>query len=187
MAGEIRLSTAGIRFLYAVETEAGKRPTSGYKDIEEVTEIPETSASPETIDATPLSSTRFRIYVSGLIDLGGALSYTANFSQPLLTAWNKTLVPLYESSIAEGKNMWFCTYIPGFDDSLYYTGVPTRIGGPGATVGEVLRITLPITPSNEPDWYEAPTDIDTLSISADGLRVVAAAKTAKKTEDEVSV
>ena len=81
----IRLSTAGIKFYYAVEETAGTRPTSGYTEIPELTEIPETSTSPGTIDATPLSATRFKIYVADLIDLGGALSYTANFSQAELT------------------------------------------------------------------------------------------------------
>lgn len=156
----VRQSTAGIRFLYAVETSEGERPTEGYADIIEVTETPETSAAPETIDATPLSATKFRIYVPALMDLGGALSYTANFSQKLLELWNETLVPAYETGIKSGKATWFCTYIPGFDDALYYTGEPTKIGGPGATVGDVLRITLPVTPSNEPEWFPKPTDID---------------------------
>lgn len=155
----VRQSTAGIKFLYAVESEAGQRPTEGYEEIIEVTEIPETSAAPETIDATPLSAERYRLYVAGLIDLGGALSYTANFSQKLLTLWNTTIIKAYEDVVKAGKSMWFCTYIPGFTDSLYFTGEPTKIGGPGAAVGDVLRITLPVTPTNEPDWAAAPTDI----------------------------
>lgn len=186
---EIRMSTAGIRFLYAVEETAGTRPTTGYTDIQEVTEIPETSAAPETIDATPLSSTKYRIYVPGLIDMGGALSYTANFSQVLLDQWNDTIVPAYETGIAANKNMWFCTYIPGFEDALYFTGVPTKIGGPAATVGDVLRITLPVTPSNEPDWYPAPTDIKTMNIAADGRVAVAPVSTTSKrsSNNEVGV
>ena len=156
----IRLSTAGIKFYYAVEETAGTRPTSGYTEIPELTEIPETSTSPGTIDATPLSATRFKIYVADLIDLGGALSYTANFSQAELTLWNKTIVPAYQAAIDEGKAMWFCMVIPGFDDAFYYTGQPSAIGGPGATVSSVLQITLPITMTNEPDWFAKPTDLD---------------------------
>lgn len=159
MPGEIRMSTAGIRMLYAVEKEAGVMPTEGLQDIPEITDMPETSASPETIDATPLSATKFRIYVTGLIDLGGALSYTANFSQQELNIWNKTIVPAYEEGIKDGKNMWFFVDIPGFEDVFAYTGVPTKIGGPAAGVGDVLRITLPITPSNEPDWYTKPESL----------------------------
>ena len=155
---EIRLSTAGITFNYCVETTAGERPTSGYTEIPEVKEIPEMTVSPETIEATPLSATKYKIYVPGLMDLGGALSFLANFSQPELDLWNKTLVPAYEKGIADGKATWFCVLIPGFDDAFYFTGVPTKIGMPTAGVNAVLEVNLPITPSNEPDWYERPTD-----------------------------
>jgi len=154
---EVRMSTAGITVNYAVEETAGVRPTTGYQEIIEITEIPETSSTPETYDATPLSSKKYHIYVPGLIDLGGALAYTANFSQTLLELWNKTLVPAYEEAAEAGKSMWFCIVIPGFTDALYYTGTPTKIGAPGASVASVLQITLPITPTNEPDWYAAPT------------------------------
>ena len=171
---EIRMSTAGMKLLYAVETEAGVRPTTGYKEVPEVTEMPEISSDPETLDATPLSATRYRIYIPSLIDLGGALSYTANFSQEELNVWNKTIVPAYEAAIKDGKNVWFCIYIPGFEDAVYYTAQPTKIGAPGATVGEVLRINLPLTPSNEPDWYPIPTDISEMSVSsASQVRVTA--------------
>lgn len=169
----IRMSTAGIKMFYAVEETAGTRPTTGYKEIPEITEIPELSAAPETIDATPLSSTTYRIYVPGLIDLGGALSFTANFSQTELTLWNKTIVPAYQEAIKEDKAMWFCVVIPGFDDSLYFTGEPTKIGMPGASVGDVFRATLPITPSNEPDWYAAPTDLAAESLSGSPVGVAA--------------
>jgi hypothetical protein len=156
---EIRLSTAGITFNYAVETTAGTRPTSGYIEIPEVTEIPEMNTTPGTIDVTPLSATRTRIYINDLMDLGGALSYTANFSQEELDMWNNTIVPAYEKAIESGKNMWFCIIIPGFNDAFYYTGVPSKIGMPGAAVGNAFQVALPVTPSNEPDWYAKPTSV----------------------------
>lgn len=163
---EIRLSTAGITFNYAVETTAGERPTSGYTEIPEVTEIPEMSPTPETIEATPLSATKYKIYVPGLMDLGGALTFTANMSQKEKDIWNDTIVPAYETAIAEGKAMWFCVIIPGMDDAFYFTGVPTKFGFSGATVNSVLQVNLPVTPSNEPDWYEKPTEDSGASYSA---------------------
>lgn len=158
---EIRLSTAGIHLLYAVETTAGQRPTTGYIDIPEITEIPETSAAPENIDVTPLSATKNRIYIPGLMDTGGTLSIMANFSQQQINNWNKTLVPAYEEAIKDNRRTWFCMYIPGCDDSLYYTAIPTRFAGPGATVNSALQIALPLTPSTEFEWLPAPTDIET--------------------------
>lgn len=157
---EIRLSTAGIKFYYAVEDTAGTRPTtmSSYTEIPEVTEMPEVSSTPETYDATPLSQTKNRVYVDGLIDPGGALSFSANFSQTELTLWNTTIVGAYNTAAASGKAMWFCAVIPGFDDAFYMQGKPSKLGLPNITVGSVLTTTLPITPTGDMDWYAKPTE-----------------------------
>lgn len=156
---EIRLSTAGIKMYYAVESTAGTRPTalSAYTEIPEITEIPEFSSEPETIDVTPLSATKYRIKIPGLIDLGDVMSFTANFSQTELEFWNETLIGAYEAGIAADKATWFCIVIPDFDDAFYFTGQPTSISFPNATVGSGLTVSLPLTPTNEPAWYPAPT------------------------------
>ena len=160
----IRMSTAGITMYYAVESSEGERPTTGFEQIHEVTEIPEMSTAPEAIDATPLEAKVYRVYVPGLIDLGGALSFTANMSQPLLTTWNTEIVGAYNEGIKDGKAMWFCVVIPGFTDCMMFSGQPTKIGMPGAAVGEVFQVTLPITPSNEPDWYTLPAELNSEAV-----------------------
>lgn len=162
----IRMSTAGIKMYYAVDEESAATPDkiTGWEEIPEVTEIPEMSTAPETLDATPLSSTTYRIYVPGLIDLGGALSFTANMSQSLLTKWNTDIVGAYNTNIKDDKAMWFCVVIPGFTDCMMFSGQPTKIGMPGAAVGEVFQVTLPITPSNEPDWYTLPTELNSEAV-----------------------
>lgn len=156
---EIRLSTAGVTMNYAVEKTAGTRPTSGYAEVSEVTETPEMNVTPGQIDVTPLSAKEYKIYIPDLKDMGGVLSFTANFSQTELDLWNKTIVSAYETGIAEGKNTWFCIVIPDMEDAFYFTGIPSKIGLPAMSVGAALQVGLPITPSNEPDWYAKPTDI----------------------------
>ncbi len=160
----IRMSTAGIKMYYAVEAQKGEQPTEGFQQIPEITEIPEMSSAPETLDATPLESEMYRIYVPALIDLGGALSFTANMSQSLLTLWNETIYTAYTTGIAGEKEMWFCVVIPGFEKCMMFTGQPTKIGMPGASVGEVFQVTLPITPTNEPDWYDVPTELKPMGV-----------------------
>lgn len=157
----IRMSTAGIKMYYAVDETSAETPSeiTGWKEIPEITEIPEMSTAPETLDATPLSATTYRIYIPALIDLGGALSFTANFSQAELTLWNTTIVGAYQTGIKANHLMWFCIVIPGFTDAVFFTGEPTKIGMPGAAVGEVFQVTLPITPSNEPDWASVPSEL----------------------------
>lgn len=154
---EIRLTTAGITLNYAVEATAGTRPTTGYKEIPEITEIPDMSPTPGTIDMTPLNATKYKVYKPDLMDLGGTLSFTANLSQPLKDMWNDEIVGAYETSIATGKAMWFCVIIPDMEDAVYFTGEPSKFGMPGAGVSAGLQVGLPLTPSNEPDWFEKPT------------------------------
>lgn len=156
---EIRHSTAGITFLWAVETTAGTRPTSGYQEVIEVTETPELSPTPGNIEVTPLSQTKIVLYVPDLKDLGGTLSYTANLSQQQITDWNKTIVPAYRTGIKEDKRMWFALVIPDFTDAFYYPGQPFEFGGPSAAIRSALTIGLPINPTDSGDWYPAPTDM----------------------------
>ena len=156
---ELRMSTAGIKLLYAVEGSAGVRPTaaSAYTEIKEPVTIPAINETPNTIDATSLNETINHVYVGGLNDSGGAISITANFSQELLTQWNTTIIGAYETGIASGKNMWFCVLIPDFTQAFYMEGKPAPIGLPSAEVDSVLQCSLPIIPTGDMDWYAAPT------------------------------
>ena len=158
---EIRMASAGVKLLYAVEGTAGTRPTaaSAYTEIAEITEIPEVGNTPEALDATPLSvpAGDYRVYVDGLRDPGGIISLTANFSQAMLTNWNTTIIGAYTTGIASGKSTWFCVTIPGFTQSFYFEGKPDKIGLPGMSVGDVLRCTLPIVPTGKMLWDTAPT------------------------------
>lgn len=154
---EIRISTAGIRLWYAVETTAGARPTtaSAYTEVREPVSIPAINETPNTIDATSLNETRNHVYVDGLNDSGGAVSITANFSQVLLDQWNDEIIAAYEAGIASGKNMWFAITIPNFTKAFYMEAKPAKIGLPSAEVDSAFQSSLPIIPTGDMDWYEA--------------------------------
>ena len=147
----IALSTAGVTFGYAVETSAGTRPTSGYKLIPDVKEVPEMNPEPETLETTVLSETEYKTYIEGLKDLGGALSFLANFTEELETKWS-TLVTAYKSAKAEGKSVWFEVKHPELDKSVFFTGQPSAMGLPAMGVNAVLETNLYITPTNAPIW-----------------------------------
>lgn len=158
---EIRISTAGIKLYYAVETSAGTMPTtmSSYTEIPEIVSIPAINETPNTLDATPLSETINHVYIDALNDNGGALTLTANFSQDLLTAWNTTIIGAYTTgqSSSPAKNMWFCAIIPGFTQAFFMQGKPTPIGLPAAEVDTVMQCTLPIIPTGDMKWAAKPT------------------------------
>lgn len=147
----IAISTAGVTFGYAVEATKGTRPVTGYTLIPDVKEIPEMNPEPETIETTVLSETEFKTYIEGLKDLGGALSFLANYTTELETVWAE-LVAEYKSAADEDKSVWFEVKHPKLDKSVFFTGQPSAMGLPAMAVGNVLETNLYITPTNAPAW-----------------------------------
>ena len=152
----IAISTAGVTFGYAVETSAGSRPTSGYSLIPDIKEIPEMNPEPETLETTVLSETEYKTYIEGLKDLGGALSFLANYTTELETVWAE-LVTAYKSASVDGKSVWFEVKHPKLEKSVFFTGQPSAMGLPAMAVGNVLETNLYITPTNAPIWEEKTT------------------------------
>ena len=154
----INLSTAGIHLLYAVETTKGTRPTEGFVDIKGVKSIPSLNPSPDSLETTDLNQTEYKTYIDGLKDLGGALEFTFNLNNDLVEAW-ETLMEAYETGKQTGLATWFFIYVPGLTKNFYFTGNPSDMGMPEASVSSVLEITNYITPTDAPIKEANPTDI----------------------------
>ena len=154
----INLSTAGIHLYYAVEKTAGTRPTtkSDYTDLVGVKSIPSLNPAPETLETTDLNQTEYKTYIDGLKDLGGALEFTFNLTQDLVTMWGE-LMEAFESAKATNKATWFLIDIPGLEEGLYFPGNPSSMGIPEAAVSSVLEITNYITPTGAPITAAKPT------------------------------
>ena len=155
----INLSTAGIHLLYAVEATAGIRPTTGYVDLKGVKSIPSLTPSPDSVETTDLNQEEYKTYIDGLKDVGGALEFTFNLTNDLITAW-ETLMTAYETAKEANKATWFLIYIPKLSKVFYFTGNPSNIGMPEAAVSSVLEITNYITPTDAPVMEAAPSDIE---------------------------
>ena len=151
----IQLSTAGVLLYYTTEgqTDAETPPTedSNYTKIPEVKSIPELNPEPDNLETTTLEETEWRTYIPGLKDPGGALSFTANLTDQLMTDW-EALMTAYDTAAKANNVIWFCIYIPGLTKSLYFTGKPSPLGMPGMEVSAVLETNLYITPTNAPQW-----------------------------------
>ena len=145
----IAISTAGVTFGYAVEATKGTRPTTGYTLIPDVKEIPEMNPEPETLETTDLSQTEFKTYIEGLKDLGGALSFLANYTSELEEVWAE-LVEAYKTAIEEEKATWFEIKHPKLEKSVFFTGQPSAMGLPAMSVNSVLETSLYITPTSAP-------------------------------------
>lgn len=152
----INLSTAGVQLQYAVETTAGTRPTTGYTRIKGIKSTPSLNPSPDALETTTLDELEYKTYIDGLKDVGGAIEFTFNLTEELMTAWD-TLMTAYETGKAAGKATWFTIIVPGLTDSFYFTGNPSAMGLPETSVNSVLEITNYITPTNAPEKFAKPT------------------------------
>lgn len=156
MARGIALSTAGVAIKCAVETEANKRPTTGYTQIHDIKEVPDFNPEPETHEATDLEETEYKFYVAGLKDVGGALGFLANFTQALQTHWEE-IVAAYNEGIAAGKRTWFTIEHPKLTKAVFFTGEPSPMGLPSMSVNGILETTVYITPTSSPVWENKAT------------------------------
>lgn len=147
----IALSTAGVTVGYAVEETKGTRPVAGFTLIPDIKEVPEMNPEPETLETTTLAETEYKTYIEGLKDLGGALSFLANYTTELETKWS-ALVAAYKEAKTEGKAVWFEVKHPSLEKSVFFTGQPSAMGLPAMSVGSVLETNLYITPTNAPIW-----------------------------------
>lgn len=152
----INLSTAGVQLQYAVEATAGTRPTSGYKRIKGIKSTPSLNPSPDALETTTLDELEYKTYIDGLKDVGGAIEFTFNLTEELITAWDE-LMTEYEAGKATGKATWFTIVVPGLTNSFYFTGNPSAMGLPETSVNSVLEITNYITPTNAPEKFAKPT------------------------------
>ena len=145
----IDLSTAGVQLLYAAETTAGTRPTTGYTRIKGIKSTPSLNPAPDTLETTTLDELKYKTYIDGLKDLGGALEFTFNLTEELITNWG-TLMTTYTTAKAAGKAVWFEILVPGLTNAFFFTGNPSEMGLPETEVNAVLEITNYITPTNAP-------------------------------------
>lgn len=93
----VAINTAGVTLGYATEATKGTRPTTGFTVIPDIKSVPELNPSPETLESTDLMETEYKTYIEGLKDLGGALSFTANLTEELITVWD-ALIKKYEEA-----------------------------------------------------------------------------------------
>ena len=152
----INLSTIGVQLHYAVETEKGVRPTTGYTRIYGIKSTPSLNPAPDTIETTTLDELEYKTYVDGLKDLGGSLEFLFNLTEELIEKWD-VLMTAYEEGKANELRTWFAIVIPGLSDAFYFPGNPSAMGLPETSVNAVLEITNYITPVGAPEKAAKPT------------------------------
>lgn len=146
----IEVSTIGCKVMYAIETTAGTRPTTGYTLIPNITTAPAFEMSPETLDASDLGDDITQ-YIPGRRDPGGDAAFTANLTAEFLTAWG-TLVTAAEAAEADGKRVWFEYQTPDFAQSYFWSGMPVALGHGGLEQNSVQTIQAHVVPNGDQVW-----------------------------------
>ena len=160
MAGEI--STAGINIKYAVETTAGTRPTTGYKEkaasgtmkiADFVTGISGLTAEFEQYEVTPLSEKRRHRFIPGLQGNDGNISLNANINPTSRADWG-LIVSEYEA-LTDGKGMWFEFNLPDDPQSMYFRVRPCPMGFPDVEVAQAVQGAIQLIENQCAGWNAA--------------------------------
>ena len=152
----IDLSTAGVSVNWAVETSAGKMPTTGFTKLPGIKAIPDINPEPSSLDSTTLDATEWKTYISGLKDPGGALAFTANNTEEFQTAW-AALVEAAQTGTETNMATWFAIIIPGLTQAFCFSGDPSPLGLSAIEVDAVLEVDAYITPTAISGWEAKPT------------------------------
>ena len=147
------LSTAGIKFAWAVESTKGTKPST-FTAIPGAKSIPEMNPEPATLETTSLDATIWKTYIAGLKDPGGALGITFNDNDEFQTAWN-ALLSAYETAKSTGKATWVEFYVPNMTKGFFMTVDVAALGFGGADVDAVLENTGYIVPKGNIGWETA--------------------------------
>lgn len=152
----IELSSAGVTVQWALETEAGVRPTTGYTKINGIKSTPDLNPETDSLEVTDLSDTEWKRYIGGLKDVGGDLAFGANNSEQFQEDW-ADLYEQYQTAAATGLGMWFAIVIPGLTKAFYVSVVPQPLGLSAIEVSSVLEIDAYASPKLIAGWLAKPT------------------------------
>lgn len=148
----VAISTLGVAVGYAFGTNE-TRPTTGYKILKDVREVPDFAPTPDSIEVTPLINEEYKTYIHGLKDLGGDLAFLANFTQELFDEYETPTTGIM-AQYNSGSKMWLVIDHPKLSKSLFINVAPSSLGLNAMTTNSGTEVTLHFAPLGEPEWAE---------------------------------
>lgn len=160
MSEKVALSTLGVKVSYAFGVKGSTvAPTSSYRVLREIKDVPDFNPTPDSIEVTPLINTQYKTYIHGLKDLGGDLAFLSNFTQELFDLYNNETSGIM-AQYNEGLPMWIAIDHPKLTKSLFINVAPSPIGLNAMSVNTVMEVTLHFAPLGEPEWKADPVYAD---------------------------
>lgn len=145
----LEFNTIGVKVKYCVETTAGSRPTSGYRQIPDIKNTPAIDFNPAKIQCTNLED-KYHRFVDGVISVGDDFAFTANMTVNLKNEW-ASMCTAAASAYASQKSTWFEIMIPNLA-SFYFAGKPVEQGVNEMGVDSVIESTLHVVPNQIAGW-----------------------------------
>lgn len=159
-------NTAGIKLYYKAESGASTVPptkpagdANTWTAVPGIVEMPEIGGTPDSFETTTLDNLVYKTYTTGLLDVGGTLTFKANDTAEFRTAIGAVspssgLLGAQATAMAAGGKLWFAIDVPApVDKYLAFQGVASALGFGGASINGLLQINLNVTPTSEPTWY----------------------------------
>lgn len=139
-------NTAGVHLVWGVATiNSGTNavtPPTTWTHIPGIQSFPALTAAPESLDATTTDELRFKVYIPGLQDLGGALEFTAVYTPELIAA--------VDAAIAGGANCFGIEFPEPLSSRYYWLGTVEEVAPGEMGVNEVITTTVYISQETEP-------------------------------------
>ena len=149
-------NTAGIKLYYKAETVAGTKPAGDadtWTHVPGIVEMPEIGGTPDSFETTTLDNEVYKTYTTGLLDVGGTLTFKANDTAEFRSAVT-TLLGAQTTAALTGLKLWFAIDVPApVTKYLAFQGVASPLGFGGASINGLLQTNLNVTPTGEPTWY----------------------------------
>ena len=155
MAGEI--AALGVKFLYAPESTAGVRPTTGYAEkaaagtlnlADFIVEASGFSADIETADVTPMSTPQYgrHRFIPLLYGNDGNISFNCNVNKMSRESWNA--ICSEHAALTDGKSFWWEVILPNESDGYFFRGEPIPMTLPDLTAANAVQGTVQIVESD---------------------------------------
>lgn len=154
------LSSLGVRVLWAPETEAGKKPTTGYTTLTRVNAIGGLNIENEQIDSSALEDFVTK-YISGRGNVDSNFPVTINLTPETIAEWKKVIADF--KALTGGKRIWWEVYHPSMEEAFFVVAEPPKaVPLPDTSQNELWTVEMGLTVNEYVglDTAIAPTDIE---------------------------
>ena len=148
----VPIAAIGVKIGYKAGASSSAPTSVGWGEnkfiaVPDIKSTPDFNPQPNTADATTFDNTEFTTAIELLKDIGGSISFNANLTEALKTAWAAAI-----TACSTNGGVWWAISVPGMTKSITFFGKPSNMGLPALTANALAETAVYITPITEPTW-----------------------------------